>query len=164
MEKRVEAMKWKASISTAENAARKLPQLATEYFEAGREAVAGRKSPRELHRFRVRTKRFRYALEFFRPVYGPELEGLLQDLQQLQKLLGKISDLYTIRELLKEEDGGHKKALHKEGLKKIRDFKAYWKTTFDADGQEESWTSALRTPVISSSGPTQSHFEQQEFA
>jgi CHAD domain-containing protein len=135
-------MKWNNAESSASNAARELPPLARDYFKAGRKAVKGRKSPRELHRFRVKTKRFRYALEMFRPVYGHELEELLEKLQELQRRLGKISDAYTIRELLKH-DGAHKKDLDEHGRKLMAEFKEHWKTVFDAPPEREKWLDAL---------------------
>ena len=138
----VTAIKWEPTGSSASNAIRELPALAHEYFRAGRKAVKGDKTPRELHRFRVRTKRFRYALEMFRPVYGKNLENLLEKLQELQKRLGKISDAYTIRELLKD-DAAQKKHLHEHGKKLIADFKEHWKTVFDAPPQEQQWVSTL---------------------
>ena len=135
-------MKWKYEESAAANAARELPKLAKAYFVAGRVASQARQSPRELHRFRIQTKRFRYALEMFAPVYGKDLAGRLEGLQQLQRLLGGISDAYTIRELLKH-DGAHKKDLHEHGKRRIEEFQQYWKTSFDAPHEMEGWIASL---------------------
>ncbi len=134
-------MKWLETETAAVNAHRALPLLVTNYFEAGREAAKRHKSARELHRFRVKTKRFRYALEMFAPVYGVELASRLRALQRLQKMLGEISDVYTIRELLKHD--GHKQDLHAEGKRRIHEFREYWKSVFDASDQLEQWTAVL---------------------
>lgn len=141
-------MKWNETATAKSNAYEQLPRMMEKYFKAGRQAVRGRKTPTELHRFRVRTKRLRYALEMFTPVYGEELANRLGVLQQLQKLLGKISDTYTIRQLLKR-DGSFKKDLQADERKHIEEFRDYWKTTFDAPHELERWTSALGAPPVS---------------
>jgi CHAD domain-containing protein len=133
---------WEPDSSAHDNAVRELPKLARRYFKAGRKAVKGRKSPPELHRFRVATKQFRYALEIFRPLYGAELEPQLERLHELQKLLGKISDSYTIRELLKA-DKELKKELGDKTRKNIAEFRAYWRDSFDAPGQRTAWLTLL---------------------
>ena len=93
-------MKWKTSESVAENARRVLPKLAQDYFEAGRKAVKQKQSAKALHRFRLATKRFRYALELFRPLYGPSLDRHLKAVHAIQDALGKISDYQTIQDLI----------------------------------------------------------------
>ena len=134
-------MKWKETETAALNAHQVLPVLVDNYFEAGRAAAKGSASPRELHKFRVRTKRFRYALEMFAPIYGTELTKRLGTLRRLQKILGQISDVYTIRKILKHD--GHKQELHSEGNKRIDEFREHWNTVFDAADQLEQWTAVL---------------------
>lgn len=137
-------MTWDFDSSTAENSRRELPALAAEYFAAGRAAMDKKRSHRELHRFRVKTKRFRYTLEMFRSAYGPGLDTQLDRLRQLQGILGKISDAYTIRELLRD-DGCYKKDLDREGKKRVQEFRQHWETVFDAAGEEEAWISTLKS-------------------
>src|SRR5438105_11628893 len=120
------AMKWGVDKNASDNAAQALPELTIKYFHAGRKAAKGNKPPAKLHRFRVKTKNLRYALELFRPIYGAALEPRLESLQEIQKLLGQVSDLYTTRALLKGERT-LKKKLEREAAKKIDDFRAYWK-------------------------------------
>src|ERR1700682_1410987 len=88
-------MKWKPSRSVIENASSVLPKLVEKYFKSGRTAADGKRSPKELHRFRFRTKQFRYSLELFRPVYGPSLDRRLNSLRGLQAALGKLSDYHS---------------------------------------------------------------------
>src|SRR5580692_6953009 len=64
-------MKLHRSKSASENARSILPKMARRYFEAGRKAIEGKRPPGELHAFRLKTKRFRYTLELFSPLYGP---------------------------------------------------------------------------------------------
>ena len=139
-------MTWDYEASAGENSERELPALARGYFASGRDAMDKTRSPRELHRFRIKTKRFRYALEMFQPVYGAAMEPRLERLQQLQRILGKISDLYTIRKLLKD-DYGCGKELYREGRKRIEEFREHWRTVFDAPGEEEAWVATLNSTM-----------------
>jgi CHAD domain-containing protein len=136
-------MKWKFKLaaSAAENARSLLPKLADEYFEAGRKAAGRKRSPKALHRFRIATKRFRYALELFRPVYGPSLDRRLKALHGLQHVLGTISDYQTIRELLPRDearDARFERALRR----KSKEFRQRW-DVFDSAGQLKRWKTYL---------------------
>jgi len=62
------------------------------YFKSGRKTFGGDATPVELHAFRLQTKRFRYTLELFRPVYGPTLERMIRSLRRIQQLLGVVND------------------------------------------------------------------------
>lgn len=97
-------IRWDPSKTVAENAAEKLPGLARVFFAAGRELVAVDAPFEALHHFRLLTKRFRYALELFRPCYGPGLEARIDALQKLQTDLGEINDCATTEELLLKRD------------------------------------------------------------
>jgi len=151
-------MKWKTSENAAGNARRVLPKLAQNYFEAGRKAADGKRSAKALHRFRLATKRFRYALELFGPLYGSSLDRRLKAVHELQDVLGKISDYQTILEMLAGDQEIGAKV--RRGLKrKSKDFSKRWKT-FDSDGQLKQWkaylgrgprTVAVRTSKVRSS-------------
>jgi len=67
--------KWDETATAARNARSELPMASQRYFRAGRETLGSETTPAELHAFRLRTKRFRYSLELFRPIYGPTLDG-----------------------------------------------------------------------------------------
>ena len=135
-------MKWVLDQTTSDNAAKHLPALATEYFHAGRKAVKSGKSPAELHSFRGRTKQFRYSLELFQPVYGAPLDLKLEALRDLQTLLGKVSDVYTTHELLRD-DPKLARQLQRDGKKKVAKFRDYWKKTFDKAGELKAWKQFL---------------------
>lgn len=130
-------MKWKTSQSIAENARRVLPKLAENYFEAGRKASDGKRSPKALHRFRIATKRFRYAMELFQPLYGPSLDRRLKAVHELQNVLGKISDHQTILELLADDPEIGAK-VQRALKRKSKDFRKCWQT-FDSEGQLKQW-------------------------
>src|SRR5262249_39667927 len=99
---------WIAGESIAANAARTLPVLASDWLAKGQAAISQSGSQtddfRSLHRFRLRTKSFRYTLELFEAVYGQEMEKGLRTVQALQTRLGRINDFVTTLDLAK----GHK--------------------------------------------------------
>ncbi|MBZ5609681.1 MAG: CHAD domain-containing protein [Acidobacteriia bacterium] len=134
-------MKWNRSQSAAANARRLLPKLAEKYFEAGRKAAGKKRSPKALHRFRIATKRFRYSLELFQPIYGPTLDRRLEAVRGLQQNLGALSDYQTIRTLL-SDDQALDARLRKAIRRTTREFQEGWKT-FDSTGQLQRWKTYL---------------------
>lgn len=136
-------MKWKTSNTASQNASAKLPKLAEKYFAAGRKAADGHHSARQLHRFRIRTKEFRYALELFRPVYGPTLDRHLKALRGIQDALGKINDYQSIEELVGDDKALVAK-LQTARKRKMRQFRQEWKR-FDSDGELKRWKDYLAT-------------------
>jgi CHAD domain-containing protein len=108
---------WHASRSAAENARTVLPRLAAEYLKSGAALAAKQPSPRELHKFRIKSKRFRYTLELFLPLYGPGLEARLEALRRIQQHLGEINDCVAARRLLAATEGAP--AGQKEGVVRL---------------------------------------------
>ena len=134
-------MKLKPSKSAAENARLVLPKMAHKYFEAGRKAIEGKRPPEKLHGFRLETKRFRYTLEFFRPLYGPNLDRYLKALRELQGALGKVSDYQAIQRVL-ASDGELKKQIEHTLKGKVKDLRHIWRA-FDSEGQLKRWRTYL---------------------
>lgn len=134
-------MKLKPSRTAIVNARAVLPNMVEKYFHAGREASDGARSPKELHRFRIATKRFRYTLELFRPVYGATLDRRMKLLHDLQDTLGKLSDYRSMREMVKGDDELETKLKHAT-RKHLKEFHEQWKA-FDAEGQLRSWKAYL---------------------
>jgi CHAD domain-containing protein len=130
-------MKWKPSGTAAESAHKALPKLAQKYFKAGRQAANGKRSAKELHRFRIATKEFRYSLELFRPVYGPSLERHINALRELQSVLGKLNDHHTLKPFFKG-DKALKAKLDAAMEKHLGQFHEQWKKV-DADGALKRW-------------------------
>ncbi len=104
-----------------------LPKMARKYFEAGRKAIEGKRPPDELHGFRLKTKRFRYTLELFRPLYGPNLDRYLKALRELQGALGKVSDYQAIQRVL-SSDRELKKQIEHALKGKIKDLRQSWRS------------------------------------
>jgi CHAD domain-containing protein len=134
-------MKLKPSQSAEENARVVLPKMARKYFEAGRKAIEGKRPPDELHGFRLETKRFRYTLELFRPLYGPNLDRYLKALRELQGALGKVSDYQAIQRVLSSDPKLKSEIEH--ALKgKVKDLRHSWRA-FDSEGQLKRWRTYL---------------------
>jgi CHAD domain-containing protein len=134
-------MKLEPTQSAAENARMVLPKMARKYFEAGRKAIDGKRPPDELHGFRLKTKQFRYTLELFRPVYGPNLDRYLKALRELQGALGKVSDYQAIQRVLASDREVKKQIEH--ALKgKVKELRHSWRA-FDSDGELKRWRSYL---------------------
>ena len=134
-------MKLKPSQSAAENARMVLPKMARKYFEAGRKVIGGERPPEELHAFRLETKRFRYTLELFRPLYDAELDLYLKALRGLQGALGDVSDYQAIERVL-VSDRELKKQIEHALKGKLKDLRQSWKA-FDSEGQLKRWRSYL---------------------
>jgi len=134
-------MKLDPARTAAENARMVLPKMARRYFEAGREAIEGKTPPEELHAFRLETKRFRYTLELFRPVYGPTLDRYLKALRELQGALGKVSDYQAIQRVL-ASDRKLKGQIDRALKGKLKALRQSWRA-FDSDGQLKRWRTYL---------------------
>src|SRR5258708_346614 len=85
------SLKWRARLQAAsaadkeappgtveQTAMRKLPRMAKEFFDRGKKAAGASGSADKLHDFRIATKKFRYTLELFAPIYGPRLSARLE--------------------------------------------------------------------------------------
>ena len=134
-------MKLKSSRSAAGNAQVLLPKLAQKYFKAGRKAADGKRSPKQLHGFRLITKQFRYSLELFRPVYGPSMDLRLAALRGLQHVLGKLSDYRSARELLGSDKSLDSKIEHAMN-EQLKEFHKEW-MKFDTEGELKRWKAYL---------------------
>ena len=137
-------MKWKPTHSVIENVNTVLPRLAEKYFKAGRKAADGKRSPKELHEFRIETKRFRYTLELVCPVYGTRLEKELEPLRGLQSVLGKLHDYHIMAQML-DDDRALQATLQRRTKKKLKEFHQKW-TAFDSKGQLKRWKTLLAAP------------------
>jgi CHAD domain-containing protein len=134
-------MKLKPGQSVAANAREVLPKLARKYFEAGRDAVNEKRPTDELHGLRLETKRFRYTLELFRPVYGPQLDRYLKALHELQGTLGKVSDYQAIQRVV-QGDRALEARLRHTLKRKVKDLRHEWRA-FDSEGELKRWRTYL---------------------
>jgi CHAD domain-containing protein len=137
-------MNWKPAHTAIANANHFLPKLAEKYFKAGRKASDGKRSPKQLHDFRIATKSFRYTLELVCPVYGARLERELEPVRKLQSVLGKLHDYYIIAEML-DHDRSLKGKLQRRTKKKLKEFHEQW-AKFDSKGELKRWKTLLASP------------------
>jgi CHAD domain-containing protein len=66
------------------------------------------------HALRIESKRFRYALEFFRDVLGPEVGGVIKQVTVMQDLLGDLHDAVVSEGMVAE-------FLHDQAARRISD-------------------------------------------
>jgi CHAD domain-containing protein len=104
-------------------------------------AVADPDATEELHDMRIAAKRLRYLCEVFAPVFDGALDGFVDDLRDLQELLGDIHDCdvqlpLAERELAAAALAGRRRARERAGLRA-------WAA--DLERRREARLSALRT-------------------
>lgn len=59
----------------------------------------------QMHRLRIRFKDLRYALQFFEPILGAEVQAVLASLKQSQEHLGDLNDVTVAQRFLSEVPG-----------------------------------------------------------
>jgi CHAD domain-containing protein len=141
--------KFDETRTVERNARLQLTRASQFYFKAGRETFGGQATPAELHAFRLQTKRFRYTLELFRPLYGPTLERMIDSLRRIQQLLGEVNDCEAARKLLPA--GGDRRSLQVRRVLKMLDQRQAEKTAgmgslwleFDRAGAAARWLNYL---------------------
>ena len=155
---RKSSLKWRTALESAaaaahsnfckagvaQNGRQMLPAMARDFFEQGDEAAGASAVPRELHRFRITSKRFRYTLELFTALDAASLNPKLEALRRGQTVLGDINDLETVREMLHQYEGAEMVTawLKKRQRKRLEEFREYWGTTFSKD-ERRTWIASL---------------------
>lgn len=147
---------WSKGQTAEQNARSVLPHLVQDFFAAGRKA-AKEKRLGALHKFRLEVKHFRYTVEAFQPIYGPELDARLAALRKIQQLLGSLNDCVTTEELLKDYDGAASviKLTQSRAKTKARKFRKYWNEQFGTEAAEQEWLNSFSGGATeqSSTGP-----------
>lgn len=133
-------------IAIEETAGRALRGMTQDFLQRGGEASQAKASPRALHQFRIASKKFRYTLELFVPLYGPPLNRQLEDIKRTQTLLGDINDCVTVGELVAHYKGGSALAdwLKKRQRKRTEVFRQYWRKEFGGRESAPAWIDSLR--------------------
>jgi CHAD domain-containing protein len=134
---------WNPLESAALNARRVLPRMVHDYYKAGRK-LDRHSHPKVMHGFRLKTKRLRYTLEAFVPLYGPGLKAKIAALRPIQNALGDANDC----EVLLSEMGGRlpRKAralVVKRADEKRKEFLRYWREEFDTADEDKKWQQYL---------------------
>src|SRR3954452_3704329 len=140
-------IKWDPDTGPAENAGKRLPKIAEDYFAEVRKVLAENPAPEEMHPLRLASKRFRYTLELFRNCYAAGLEERIDRLKSVQDLLGDCND--AVVSALRLEKAVRSEPAERERVRKNLDaiaqqkadeFRKQWVKSFDAPGQEKWWT------------------------
>ncbi len=141
--------KWDEALTLAQNARSELPMATGRYFKAGRDTFGGEITPATLHAFRLHTKRFRYTLELFQPIYGPTLDQMIGSLRRLQQLLGDINDCEASRKLALSLGDRRSiqvrrllRLLDRRQVEKTAEFGRWWQQ-FDRPGASRRWINYL---------------------
>jgi CHAD domain-containing protein len=143
-----------SSVASLEAAVRyasgELPSLAQEFFKRGRRAAAPSQLPKALHRFRLATKRFRYEVELFRPLYGPGLAARLAVLRSVQRHLGEVNDCAAACELLRgapaamaRSSAAAARRIAVLGERRVHAFRLYWNKEVASPKIEQNWIDYL---------------------
>jgi len=153
---RKRSLKWRAALNSAlstkaaaafggdaigKTAGQTLRRMARDFFEQGNEASQASTPLEGLHQFRIATKKFRYTLELFAPLYGPPLSDGLARIKRIQTLLGDINDCAIVRDLVSQYGGGDplKGRLKKRQRKKAEEFYRRWEEEFGDAKKVRSW-------------------------
>lgn len=150
------AAKWQAKLSASAqppaNAAdmdRELPVLASEFFAAGDLAADSMAGPKRQHKFRIKTKKFRYTLELFAQLYESQLTPVQRALRNIQTRLGKMNDYAATRTLLRQYRKHHPGVVERaldflaeKAAVEIQGFRRYWRRSMDAR-QKGEWVRIL---------------------
>jgi len=136
---------WNPRLSPGANARQRLPELAAAYFAEARTLLAEAEEPAKLHRLRLISKRLRYTLELFRPVYGPGLTEFLRSLKALQDILGDLNDAVVAGGLIAGIPSSTRMQRYLQNLTagKAVAFRDEWHSRFDAPGREAYWITFL---------------------
>ncbi len=133
------------AIRVAEIAAARLAKDVRDFFSKGKDVASAGQSARNLHRFRIEAKKFRYTLELFQPVYGDAVETRLENMRDLQTALGDINDCRAANALLKEigADDSLRQAVKKKQRKRLEDFHKVWDERFAPPETRRDWLQAF---------------------
>jgi CHAD domain-containing protein len=126
---------------------RPLIRMAEKFFQSGDQAASAHSSVNDLHRFRIRSKKFRYSVELFRPVYGAVAEEWVGQIKRIQTLLGDMNDYRVARELIAEldPDASIASSFKQKQQKKADAFRKLWNEEYS--GAAKQWVRSLeRTP------------------
>lgn len=158
---RKSSLKWRTALEAAlaanaaagkvgvEDTARKtLPGMARDFLERGDAASEPKASPEKLHAFRIVSKKFRYSLELFAPLYERELSAWIDSIKRIQTLLGDINDCESVAHMIEDQKGGGAMVgrLKKRQRRKVEEFLSAW-------GEEFGDREAVRTRVDALANP-----------
>ena len=132
------------SGNAAEIARGILPAMTDDLFRAGAEAAKAGSTHHQMHRFRLMTKRVRYTLEAFGPVYGTATAEVMESLKGLQEKLGAINDCAATLVMVARNRGASA-AVSRLVRERELEFRTYWKRHFGPKVKGQ-WKAILGEP------------------
>jgi CHAD domain-containing protein len=132
------------SGNAAEIARGLLPAMTDDLFRAGGEAAKAGSTHHQMHRFRLMTKRVRYTLEAFEPVYGMATAEIMESLKGLQERLGAINDCAATLVMVARNRGASA-AVSRLVRERELEFRTYWKRHFGPKVKGQ-WEAILGEP------------------
>jgi CHAD domain-containing protein len=140
---------WKSNLDVSTNLRRTLPKLARAFFKQGNHALAKQRDWNEIHDFRIAIKRFRYTLELFEPHYGPGLATRIDELRQIQTLLGNANDLIVTAGLLEAVSGTEllRTEFKQKAEAKLKRARSWWRSNMANPDVEQRWVSYFQRPA-----------------
>lgn len=109
-------------------AQRVVREMAAGFLRLGKKAASQETSIRQVHRFRIASKKFRYTLELLEPFQGARASPWLNRVKAVQSILGDVNDCETVsRMVLRWNAGGALIAkLEERQKRKLRKFRREW--------------------------------------
>lgn len=159
---RKSSLKWRTALEAAlaggnsaecrmavETTARRiLPRMAADFVERGNAASQAKTTTEKLHAFRIASKKFRYTLELFAPLYGSRLNAWLDSIKGIQTLLGDINDCVTVAQMIADYKGASEVAgwLKKRQRRRAEQFSRHWLEEFGDPENIRARIDSLRRP------------------
>lgn len=146
----IEAALTRTDSSSAETASstadRILPEMLEDFLRRGNATVESNAGAEELHAFRIASKKFRYTLEIFAPLYGAKCQHNLEKLKRIQDLLGENNDWATVEKLLEQNKGIETLIawLQNRQRRTTEEFYEFWQQEFQGIEEWQSWMAARR--------------------
>jgi CHAD domain-containing protein len=106
-------------------------EMAAEFLRLGKKAAGQHTSAREVHRFRIASKKFRYTLELLEPLPGARVATWLNRVKAVQSILGDVNDCETVRRMVSRWNAGAGliAKLGERRNRKLKKFRREWDAT-----------------------------------
>ena len=126
-----------------------LPKMARDFLQVGAHAAATKASAESLHQFRIASKKFRYSLELFEPLYGAPVKRMIEEIKHAQNILGDFNDCVSAIEIVQPHKDGQAVArwLKKRQSRKMDEFRRWWPEKLGNPETARLWVRQLRHPI-----------------
>jgi CHAD domain-containing protein len=103
-------------------------EMAARFLRLGKKAASQQTSVREVHRFRIASKKFRYTLELLEPLPGARVAPWLDRVKAVQSILGDVNDCETVRRMASRWNAGAGliAKLQERQNRKLKKFRREW--------------------------------------